>query len=154
MLLFIFFAAGCTKQGPLGRIIQNNMAEMDKIQTEEAHEVTKIVAGDTIEVESGERVRLLCIEAPQKGERYYDEAKAFLEDRILDRQVTLVKDVSDRDKYLSLLRYVYIGDDFINADLVENGYAKVNLQEPDTSRCGGLKKLESEAKEKKLGIWS
>ena len=48
--------------------------------------VTQIIDGDTIAIEGGERVRLLGIDTPEKGEDYYNDAKAFLEERILMKE--------------------------------------------------------------------
>ena len=44
--------------------------------------VKRVIDGDTIELESGERVRLLGINTPEKGEWLYEEAKKFLNNSI------------------------------------------------------------------------
>jgi len=100
---------------------------------------TRIIDGDTFEIESGERVRLICVDAPEKQEEGYDLSKKFLEDLILNKTINLEKDVSDKDKYDRLLRYVYIynkGEEvFVNKLLVQEGHAEVFRYGPDISKC-------------------
>lgn len=129
------------------RKIENNL-DSDIIS-----KVTKVIDGDTIEIETGERVRLVCINTPETNEPYYAEAKNFLTDYILNKEVKLVKDVSETDKYGRLLRYIYLEDEFINGVLVEQGYARVYRYSPDTELCDELSVLETKAKNNKLGIW-
>ena len=116
--------------------------------------VTRVVDGDTVEIETGEKVRFICIDTPERGEYYYQEAKNYLSDYILNKEVKLIKDISETDMYGRLLRYVYFEDIFINGKLVEGGYAKVYRYAPDTKFCDDLDILETQAKNKYLGIWS
>ena len=53
-----------------------------------------------------------------------------------------------------LLRYLFLGEIFVNEQIVKNGYAKVYPYEPDTSLCEEIQKAQDYAKENKLGIWS
>jgi len=127
--------------------IENNV-DWDIINT-----VTKVIDGDTIEIETEERVRLICIDSPETNEPYYTEAKNFLISYILNKKVKLVKDVSETDRYGRLLRYIYLEDEFVNGVLVEEGYARVYRYSPDTKLCDKLSALETKAKNDKLGIW-
>ena len=52
--------------------------------------VSRVIDGDTFELCSGETARLLCVDTPEKGEEGYEEAKVFLEDLILYKEVRLV----------------------------------------------------------------
>jgi Staphylococcal nuclease homologue/Excalibur calcium-binding domain len=65
----------------------------------------------------------------------------------------LEKDVSDKDMYGRLLRYVFIDDIFINKIMVQEGYAKAYPYEPDTKYKVEFTDLESQAKDNQLGIW-
>jgi len=122
--------------------------------TEETYTVTRVIDGDTIEVEGGIRVRLICIDTPEKGEEYYQEAKDFLTDYILNEKIRLVKDVSETDRYGRLLRYVYGANVLINGRIVQKGYARVYRYPPDTELCDDIELLETQAKNDKIGIWS
>ena len=53
-------------------------------ETESLYKVTRGIDGDTIELSSGERVRLICIDAPERGVDGYSEAVDYLEILILN----------------------------------------------------------------------
>lgn len=102
--------------------------------------VIRVIDGDTFEIYSGESVRLICVDTPEKGEGGYDLAKDFLEGLILDKEVRLEKDVSETDKYGRLLRYVWVdflGEDvFVNKEIVQEGYGVVFEYGDDVKYCG------------------
>ena len=135
--------------------ISNEDNQNEEPQEERTNfEVTYVVDGDTIEIDTGERVRLICIDTPEKNEDYYQEAKDYLEDLILNEEVGLVKDKSETDRYGRLLRYVYFDEDFVNEMIVEEGWAKAYPYNPDTTLCPQIQDAEDDAKRRKLGIWS
>jgi len=115
--------------------------------------VTRIIDGDTIELFNGEKVRLICIDTPERGEDYYEEASDYLEDLILNENVELVKDISETDRYGRLLRYIYLDGKFINKKVVEKGLARAYPYSPDTAKCPEIESAEEIAKNKKIGIW-
>lgn len=130
-------------QGPIENISQDYF------------EVTYVVDGDTIEIETGERVRLICIDAPERSEKGYSEAKKYLEDLILDKDVKMVKDISETDKYGRLVRYLYLPDGtFVNELIVKEGYARAYWYKPDITLCPIIQEAEDYAKENKLERWS
>ncbi len=91
--------------------------------TEEKGVVERVIDGDTIEIEGGESVRLLGINAPERGELYYSEAKEFLEKLILNKTVMLEFVGARQDKYYRTLAYVHYKGENVNLKLVENGFA-------------------------------
>ena len=74
--------------------------------------VTQVVDGDTVEVSRDgvvERVRLLGIDTPERGQCGYDEATALVAGLVTDREVTLVVgSPDDRDRYERLLRFLEV----------------------------------------------
>ena len=70
------------------------------------------------------------------------------------KRVRLEQDVSDTDRYGRLLRYVYIGDIFVNAELVRRGLAYAQAYPPDTKYQRLLEELEMEARLAGRGIWA
>lgn len=100
--------------------------------------VINVTDGDTFQIQGGKYVRLIGIDTPEKGFIGYQEAKVFLELLVLDKEVTLVKDISNTDDYGRLLRYAYVaqGDQFVfvNSELVKRGFAKTMFIEPDISK--------------------
>ena len=84
--------------------------------------VDRVIDGDTIVV-GNQSIRLLGINTPERGEFFYDEAKDFLTELVVNQSVVLEKGREDRDKYQRLLRYVFLNDKNVNSELVEQGYA-------------------------------
>lgn len=116
--------------------------------------VQRVIDGDTFVVENKERVRLIGINTPEKGETCYFEAKKKLEDLILDKKVVLKKDISERDRYHRLLRYTYKNKLFVNLEMVESGYAHATPYNPDIKYKELFKKAEQDAKKQKIGcLW-
>jgi len=126
--------------------------------------VTKVIDGDTIEISSGATVRLICIDAPEIEEPFYEEAKQKTTDLLLNKEVCLEKDVSDTDQDGRLLRYVYncldgnCSDKYViiepGSALTFHGLAVVDRHEPDTTHCGVYETEQARAKESKRGIWA
>jgi endonuclease YncB( thermonuclease family) len=85
--------------------------------------VTRVIDGDTLELASGQDVRLVGIDTPEVGECGYDKAAANLAYLTLDKQVTLTVSDEDQDRYGRLLRYVNIGDVDAGLRLIKNGLA-------------------------------
>ena len=114
----------------------------DKNGASETALVTKVIDGDTFVIENGERVRLICINTPEKDEQGYQEAKDFLTNLVFNKTVILEKDVSNRDKYRRLLRYAYVSNTriFINRELYQSGHAEMLRYYPDVSKCDEIYK--------------
>jgi endonuclease YncB( thermonuclease family) len=89
--------------------------------------VVRVVDGDTIDVTiDGEqrRVRYYGIDAPDKGKKCFEEAKAR-NSELLSTTVRLEPDVRDQDEHGRLLRYVFNEDGVsIEAVLISEGLAK------------------------------
>jgi micrococcal nuclease len=120
----------------------------------EVGEVVRVVDGDTIDVLLGGQtvpVRYIGIDTPERGEACGAEATAANERLVAGQTVMLVRDVSERDPFDRLLRYVYAGDVFVNAALVAQGYAQAAAFPPDTAHSGEFEALEAQAKAQNLG---
>jgi micrococcal nuclease len=115
--------------------------------------VTRVIDGDTIIIEGGYHVRYIGIDAPESGEFYYLEAKQINEGLVAGKNVRLERDISDKDSYGRLLRYVYIGDDFANAEIVRQGCAWAVAYPPDVKYQIYLEAMEKEARQSKRGVW-
>ncbi len=118
------------------------------------YKVTYVVDGDTIEIEGDKRVRLIGINTPESGQPYFSEARNKLIELVLNKRVRLEKDVSDKDQYGRLLRYVYVGDLFVNLEMVRLGYANSYSYPPDIKYQDQLLAAEREAREKQIGLWA
>ena len=115
--------------------------------------VFTVVDGDTFVLEGGEKVRMIGMNAPERGEPFYDEAKWGLMKLILNKEVRLQKDVSDKDKYERMLRYVYIGNTLVNEEILKQGFARVLTIPPDITHVQTFLSAERVAREKHVGMW-
>ena len=116
--------------------------------------VTRVIDGDTIVIEGGERVRLIGIDTPEKGQPLYTDAKEFMEKLVLGKRIRLEKDTTDKDKYQRLLRYVYLGDLLVNIEPLKEGLATSLIIRPDDMFSDLILSEEAKAREAGLGIWS
>lgn len=119
--------------------------------------VTEVIDGDTIVIEGGFHVRYIGIDTPEvhpRLEAYGMEALQANRELVEGKEVRLERDVSETDKYGRLLRYVYVNDIFVNAELVRQGKAYAQDYPPDIKFQDYLEGLETEAREADRGIWA
>lgn len=118
--------------------------------------VVRVIDGDTIVIGGEYRVRYIGIDTPEIGEPYYDEAKQCNRELVDNQLVRLEKDVTGKDRYGRLLRYVFVDGVFVNAELVRRGYATVYPRDlfPDNRHHDTLIEAEGEAKKAERGIWA
>lgn len=121
--------------------------------------VMRVVDGDTIEMEGGEKVRLIGVDAPESVkphsavECFGKEASQWLKMTLEGKTVQLEKDTSERDRYGRLLRYVLLDGELVNELLVRSGYARAVAYPPDTREQDQLEQAETEARAQSIGIW-
>ncbi len=121
--------------------------------------ITRIVDGDTIEIEGGQKVRYIGIDTPESKapgkdvECFALEATEKNRQLVEGKQVRLEKDVNETDRYGRLLRYVYVGDVMVNEVLVSEGYAHAKSYPPDVKYQELFTQKEAEAREKEAGLW-
>ncbi len=124
--------------------------------------VVRVVDGDTIYVQLGDRVekiRYIGVNTPEvhhptKGEEPGGREAAAANRRLVGgRHVRLELDVRMRDRYGRLLAYVWVGDTMVNAELVRQGYAQVMTVPPNVRHQDLFVKLQREAREANRGLW-
>lgn len=124
--------------------------------------VVDVVDGDTIKVlldGREERVRYIGMDTPETKnparpvEWMGKEASAKNEELVGGKTVLLEKDISETDQYSRLLRYVYVGDLMVNAELVRLGYAHAYTTPPDVKYQNLFLRLQREAREAGRGLW-
>ena len=124
-------------------------------QTTESATLIQVIDGDTIDVQlaSGEiaRVRYIGIDTPETDEACYREATQANVVLLRDGPLQLVKDTSETDRYGRLLRYVYAGDTFVNAELVAEGFAIAVEYPPDLENADLFAAREDDAVASGLG---
>jgi len=122
--------------------------------------VSKVYDGDTFETSHGEKIRFLNLNTPEIQHRDSpaevggNVAKQALTALILGQQVHLRFDQEKKDKYGRTLAQVWMRDGlWVNAWLLNHGYAHLYNFEPNTRWAAALAKEEDKAREQKLQIW-
>ena len=128
--------------------------------------VVKVIDGDTIEIETGERVRFIGVDTPETVhpkksiQCYGREASNKMKSLLSNKWVYLEKDVSETDRYGRLLRYIYLPNPdnpteaiFIDEYLIENGYGKVITYPPDVKYHDELLIAQKNAQAENRGLW-
>lgn len=115
--------------------------------------VAKIIDGDTIQLSNGQVVRYIGIDAPEVKDCFAKESTEKNIELILEKDVALEKDVSEVDKYGRILRYVYVGETFINELLIREGFAKAYPYPPDVKYRDLFNEAQTEARESNRGLW-
>ncbi len=115
--------------------------------------VSEVIDGDTFKTKDGKTVRLIGINAPENGEKCYQEAKDKLKEFVYKRKIKLERDVKSKDDYGRLLRYVYIDDLFINSEMIRLGLAKFEEVEPNEKYSKLFLDLENKARRARRCIW-
>ena len=134
--------------------------------TDDLYTVTKVIDGDTFEVEKNgikEKVRLIGINTPEtvdprrKVECFGREASNYAKQILSNQEVHLVFDESQdqRDKYGRLLAYIYLSDNSLfNLHMISAGYAYEYTYKIPYLHQAEFKSAQVEAKSKQLGLWS
>ena len=121
--------------------------------------VIRVIDGDTFEIEGGQKVRLIGVDAPESVhpkkpvECYGEISSKVLKQLLEEKTVILEKDVSDTDRYGRLLRYVFLDGVNINQYLVKEGFAYASSYPPDISQQDLLTVLQAEARVLNKGLW-
>ena len=126
--------------------------------------VERVVDGDTLLLQSGERVRLIGVDTPEikhpkKPVEYFSrEASAFNWRVVEEKQVRLEFDQANaarghKDRYGRTLAYVFLENGtLLNAEIIKQGYGHAYTQFP-FSRMEEFRRLEREAREEQRGLW-
>ena len=116
-----------------------------------------MIDGDTITIEGGYRVRYIGIDTPEvhpEEEPFGIEAWQANRRLVEGKKVRLERDTSETDKYGRLLRYVWVDDILVEAELVRQGLARAKAYPPDTKYQDYLEQMEIEAREAGRGMWA
>ncbi|MCX7823648.1 MAG: thermonuclease family protein [Syntrophobacterales bacterium] len=127
----------------------------------EVGRVTKVFDGDTVELESGIKVRYLGIDTPEiahdnaPADCFGNEAKVKNASLVLGRKVKLRYDENEKfDRYGRLLAYVFLEDGtFINELLLKEGYAFVLRDASGFSLVKSFLEAQRDAIKNKRGLW-
>jgi len=119
--------------------------------------VARVIDGDTVELTDGEKVRLLGIDTPERGDPFYDSARVILESLVAGRALEAEYAKRRRDSYGRILAFLFADTTFVNAALLRSGLATVYLFEDnmgDRERVEKLLAAQNEAALAGRGVWS
>ena len=119
--------------------------------------VLSVIDGDTIQVSiAGEayEVRYIGVDSPERGDYFYWPAFNRNTELVGGRTVTLVRDVSETDRYDRLLRYVLVGTTFVNFTMVQEGFATSTTYQPDVACRTLFDEAEGQSLSRRAGLWN
>ena len=118
------------------------------------HLVTKVKDGDTIKLANGTTIRYIGINTPERGKPGYKEATEANRKLVEGKKVRLEYDVRRKEKTSEwtlkrygpprTLAYVYVDGTFVNAWLVENGFARAKPYPPNVKYKELFRELEND----------
>lgn len=124
------------------------------------HRVKYVYDGDTVQLENGQRLRYLGINAPEvrhgdrKAEHMADAARNLNRELVLNAKVSLEYDKRRKDRYGRLLAYVFLENgETVNNILIQKGLAHVMINDEDIKYRALLLASQRTAIENRIGIW-
>jgi micrococcal nuclease len=111
--------------------------------------VTRVLDGDTIEIDNGQKVRMIGINTPEKKTFLANESASFT-NQLLNKTVSI--EIIEKDKYDRNLGYVFYNGKLFNEQLLQNGLAHVYIYNDD-KYSNQLRNAEKEARDGEIGIW-
>lgn len=116
--------------------------------------VTKVIDGDTFHLASGESVRIVGIDAPERDDPFGPMATKCLKDILNGQKVRIVPATEPRDKYGRMLAWVYTEDGtFVNVELLRRGCAWLMVIPPNFEHLKERVSAQEAAKGFKRGVW-
>jgi len=98
---------------------------------EEKGVCTKVVDGDTIYLDNGEKIRFVGVNTPERGVEGYITSKNFVQKLCLNKEVGIdVDDSKHNDRYGRTLGVVIVNGKNVNEMLLKEGLAEVMYMPP------------------------
>jgi len=123
--------------------------------------VKRVIDGDTIVLNNGEKIRLIGLNTPEvdshfsRAEAGGEQAKEWLTQQLTSSSLFIEYDIEQRDNYDRALAYCFLENgDFINARLLEMGLATLTLRQPNLYYAEALEQAQQRAESAKRGVWA
>ncbi|MCG2685827.1 thermonuclease family protein [Candidatus Parcubacteria bacterium] len=115
--------------------------------------VSEVIDGDTIELLSGEIIRYLGIDTPEKGKPFSTEATGANQKLVGGQEVGIELDMQTKDQFGRTLAYVWVGETMVNLELVRQGLANIYTVPPNVKYEEQFLAAEREARQAERGLW-
>ncbi|MCK4912396.1 MAG: thermonuclease family protein [Candidatus Omnitrophica bacterium] len=127
--------------------------------------VLEVIDGDTIKLSNGRLLRYIGLDTPEvrikdkNGNFNYQpqpfslEAKEFNRKLVEGKNIRIEFDIERTDRYGRLLGYCFIDKTFVNAKLIEQGYAVISTIPPNVKYVEFFIDAQKKARKKKKGLW-
>lgn len=130
-------------------------------ETARRYAVERIIDGDTLLLTDGTRIRLIGVDTPETKhpnrpvEPLGPEATEFVKQHIQGQTISLQFDRERRDRYQRVLAYVYVGEWFLNEELIRAGFSRAETGYPYSNLMKKrFQKAEADARDNHTGIWA
>jgi micrococcal nuclease len=131
--------------------IQNKKSSV--IATTEVR-VTKVFDGDTVKTETGEKIRYIGINSPEKGEPFSSDATELNKQLVLGKSIGIEYDIQKKDRFGRTLAYVFSDNNLVNIVLVKKGLVVSETIQPNVKYQDKIVDGQKEARDNCLGIWA
>jgi len=147
LFFLVFFLLSC-----------NTLQDYSKI------EVSEVIDGDTVRLSNGKLLRYIGLDTPEirvkrNGQFIYSpqpfsqEAKEYNRNLVEGRRIRVEFDTTKQDRYGRLLGYCFVDEVFVNAKLIEEGYAVLYTYPPNVKYVDLFVKLQKAARKERRGLW-
>jgi len=116
-------------------------------------QVTAVPDATTLELDGGQRVRLLSVDVPENPD-LQEAARSALSEALAGHPVTLERDVQDTDGNGTLLRHVHVSDRLLSHYLVSRGLAFHDIGYPNFRHAELLIVGALDAMRHEYGFWN
>ena len=118
--------------------------------------IVEVYDGDTMTLESGDRIRLRWVNTPElrPKEDYGIEAREAARALVLGKEATLIFGQVKRDSYGRLIAGVEVGETDLSTHLLELGLAHLFIIPPDDTDHAKRRDAQTRARAAGRGIWS
>lgn len=130
----------------------------------EIRDCVRVIDGDTVELDQGEKVRLIGVDTPETVhpnkpvEQFGKEASTFTRRLVQGQKVIVAYDQTNtpakhKDKYGRTLAYVYLlNGTLVNLEIIQQGYGFAYIRYP-FALMSQFRKAEQKAREQGRGLW-
>jgi endonuclease YncB( thermonuclease family) len=160
---------GLLELGQNSQLSTSNLQKVAGVNNDsgiEESKITRVIDGDTVELEDGRKVRYLYIDTPEtkkpqtKVQCFGLEAYTFNKTIAEGKMVQLISDKEPQDKYGRDLRLIFLAgqntedvENSLNAIMVKQGFARASIYKPNVKYETLFYKLQREAQNNKVGLW-